>query len=116
MLCLVAFFTRFCIRGGKMVSTQKTENLAYHASRLLLLISLCGKPRNSSRRLDKLPGIEGRTLLAKLDFFLRYPGYLKLAAKILDVKVSNEEMGLATDEEVNSVESHMVRFLYGPWD
>jgi hypothetical protein len=60
--------------------TRTTENLAYHAGRLLLLISLCGKPRNMKSEI--LPGIEGRTLLAKLDFFLRYPSYLRRAGII----------------------------------
>jgi hypothetical protein len=99
-----------------MVSIQKTENLAYHASRLLLLISLCGKPRSPSVKSEKLPGIEGRTLLAKLDFFLRYPGYLKLAAKILNTKITDKDLGLAFNEDENTVESRMVRYLYGPWD
>lgn len=37
----------------------------FHASRLLLLLNLCGT--------NPGPGIEGRTKFAKLDFFLRYP-------------------------------------------
>src|SRR5437588_2238107 len=99
-----------------MASQRATENLAYHASRLLLLISLCGKPRKPTVKSEKLPGIEGRTLLAKLDFFIRYPVYLKRAAKLLHTEISDEDLGLATDEEMHSVESHMVRYLYGPWD
>lgn len=97
-----------------MPSKQTTENLAYHASRLLLLILLCGKPRNTTS--EKLPGIEGRTLLAKFDFFIRYPFYLRCAANILDKKVSDEDLGLATTAEEYSIESQMVRFFYGPWD
>jgi len=90
------------------------ENLAYHAARLLLLARFCGKPRRS--RSATLPGIEGRTLLAKLDFFLRYPVYLKKAAEILKKDFSAEDYGLVPDDEIRSVESHMVRYLYGPWD
>jgi hypothetical protein len=93
---------------------QTGETLAYHAARLLLLIRLCGKPRTG--RSATLPGIEGRTLLAKLDFFLRYPAYLKKAAEILKKDLVDEELGLVPDNEVHSVESHMVRYLYGPWD
>jgi hypothetical protein len=93
--------------------TRRDENLAYHAARLLILISLCGKPR--SGRSKKLPGIEGRTLLAKLDFFLRYPTYLKKATEILEKELSDEDLSL-TLYEVHSVESRMVRYLYGPWD
>ncbi|GHO65728.1 hypothetical protein KSC_046200 [Ktedonobacter sp. SOSP1-52] len=97
-----------------MASKRTTESLVYHASRLLLLISLCGKPQ--SKKNVELPGVEGRTLLAKLDFFLRYPAYLRNAAQILGIEVSDEDLGLSFSEEENSVESHMVRYLYGPWD
>ena len=93
---------------------QSDENIAYHAFRLLLLINYCGKPQQVTS--DTLPGIEGRTLLAKLDFFLRYPAYLRKAAKILEKQFSDEELGLVNDAEEKSVESRMVRYLYGPWD
>ena len=53
--------------------------------------------------------------MAKLDFFLRYPAYLRRAGIILGKLVSNADLGLATAED-KSVESHMVRYLYGPWD
>ncbi|MFX1476146.1 MAG: hypothetical protein ACFFCO_11805, partial [Promethearchaeota archaeon] len=84
------------------------------AARLLLLIRFCGKPRGG--RSATLPGIEGRTLLAKLDFFLRYPAYLKKAAEILNKDISGEDLGLVPDDEMRTVESRMVRYLYGPWD
>jgi hypothetical protein len=92
----------------------ESENLAYHSMRLLIIISICGKPQKSNKGI--LPGIEGRTLLAKLDFFLRYPSYLQKAAKILGKELTDAELGLITKEELNSVESHMVRYKYGPWD
>ena len=95
-------------------STQATENVAYHAARLLLLISYCGKPRGS--RATTTPAIAGRTLLAKLDFFLRYPSYLKRASKILRRNLSDEDVGLESESAGDSVESRMVRYLYGPWD
>ncbi len=90
------------------------ETLSYHAARLLLLFRFCGKPRRS--KFDVLPGIEGRTLLAKLDFFLRYPGYLKKASEILENKITDEDLGLVPDNELHTVESRMIRYLYGPWD
>jgi hypothetical protein len=93
---------------------HKEENLAYHAARLLLLMLLCGKPRGGSAA--TLPAIEGRTLLAKLDFFIRYPVYLKKAAELLKKEFSDKDFGLIPDNEVHSVESRMVRYLYGPWD
>lgn len=93
---------------------RANENLAYHAARLLLLIRFCGKPR--TKQSQQLPGVKGRTLLAKLDFFLRYPVYLKKAAEILKRDFSDEDFGLVPDDETRSVESRMVRYLYGPWD
>lgn len=97
-----------------MMYKKAIENVAYHASRLLLLILLCGKPRGKAT--EKLPGIEGRTLLAKLDFFIRYPFYLRRASTILGKNVSNEDLGLNIREEEQSIEAQMVRFFYGPWD
>lgn len=95
---------------------QNNENIAYHAARILLLITLCGTPR--SKQAKTLPGIEGRTLLAKLDFFLRYPAYLKRAAKILypEKEITDKDFGLLSNDELKSVESQMIRYLYGPWD
>lgn len=97
-----------------MASKGTTENLAYHAGRILLLILLCGKPKGKSP--EKLPGIEGRTLLAKLDFFLRYPAYLRQAAKLLNKEVSEYDLGLFSSGEEHSIEAQMIRFFYGPWD
>ncbi|MGW1659448.1 hypothetical protein [Streptomyces atratus] len=42
----------------------------FHAARLLLLIHLCGQQGSY---------IAGRTKFARLDFFLRYPGFLERA-------------------------------------
>jgi DNA-binding PadR family transcriptional regulator len=95
---------------------RRGENLAYHAARLLLLVAFCGKPRGKQAK--ALPGIEGRTLLAKLDFFLRYPLYLKKAAVIegRDAELTDEDYGMQPEVEMYSIESRMVRYLYGPWD
>ena len=85
------------------------ETLAYHAARLLVLIKQAGSPQTNPK---KRPAIRGRTLLAKFDFFVRYPVYLVRAARILRL-----DLGLAVSKpEANSVESRMVRYLYGPWD
>jgi hypothetical protein len=88
------------------------ETIAYHAARLLILLRYCGKPQG---RDDIAPGIASRTLLAKLDFFLRYPSYLKRARAILR-KVELKDAGLLAPPESNSIESRMIRYLYGPWD
>jgi hypothetical protein len=102
--------------GGYYVKlTDPTvESIAYHAARLLMLIAYCGKPR--SARSATLPAVEGRTLLAKLDFFLRYPNYLMKAAEILQKEVSGEDIGVTGESGAMSVESRMVRYRYGPWD
>lgn len=80
------------------------DNIPYHATRLTLLIALAGTP-----------SIEGRTKLAKLDFFVRYPSYLLKAAEIEGKLTIAEEV----KQIINSsptVESHMIRYKYGPWD
>ncbi|HEX8608385.1 MAG TPA: hypothetical protein VF679_07085 [Pedobacter sp.] len=72
------------------------ESLEFHAARLLLLLKYAGG-RNAK--------ITGRTKLAKMDFFLRYPTYL---AKALD---------LPTETKLKiRPESPMIRYKYGPWD
>jgi hypothetical protein len=68
-----------------------------HASRLLLLLLLCGV---SGR-------VEGLTKLAKLDFFVRYPEFFERIA---------QHLGQAVDSATHSIESAMIRHHYGPWD
>jgi len=72
-------------------------------ARLLLLITAFSHGNNS---------LEGRTKLAKLDFFLRYPTYFRRALQLRGaILTQNEE---AVDFE--DIESRMVRYRYGPWD
>lgn len=80
------------------------DNIPFHATRIVLLTFLAGTP-----------GIEGRTKLAKLDFFIRYPDYLLRAAEIEGKKTVVEEMKQIISSSP-SVESHMIRYKYGPWD
>jgi len=70
------------------------DSLELHAARIMLLLKYAGG-RTSS--------IVGRTKLAKLDFFIRYPSYLSKATG---------------NEYVDSVstDSPMIRYKYGPWD
>ena len=84
---------------------EEKQQVDYHAARLLLLIAYSGSP-------IKTPMIKGRTLLAKLDFFLRYPAYLGRAVKIR----TGKELDDLLDYEVKNVETRMVRYKYGPWD
>lgn len=56
--------------------------------------------------------LEGRTKLAKLDFFLRYPTYLRRAMSI------RGNLDVLPDDliEGESIDAQMVRYRYGPWD
>ncbi|MFF3412543.1 hypothetical protein ACFYW8_41690 [Streptomyces sp. NPDC002742] len=78
----------------------------FHATRLLLLIYLCGE--------EPGPYIEGRTKFAKLDFFVRYPGFLERAHAAMPEAVDAETAFLARDP--SEVEAPMIRYRYGPWD
>jgi hypothetical protein len=71
--------------------------LEFHASRLLLLLKLCGKSG----------GIDGLTKMAKLDFFVRYPDFFNSVC---------EKLGLCDSTYSKTVESSMIRYHYGPWD
>ncbi len=69
-------------------------------ARLLILRSIFSKNKKY---------IQGRTKLAKLDFFLRYPKFLNEALKVIGIPVEEE---LETDD----IETKMIRYRYGPWD
>lgn len=87
--------------SGKTLSSD--DLIEFHASRLLLLIQLCGIKDSKT----KTAKIEGLTKLAKLDFFVRYPTFFNKVAAHL-----NSTESIQSDD----VESKMVRFHYGPWD
>lgn len=72
-------------------------------ARLLILINAFSGGMNC---------LEGRTKLAKLDFFLRYPMYLK---KALEIRKPELRVEIDTSGE-NNIENKMVRYRYGPWD
>lgn len=77
-----------------------------HLSRILILLYTMGG-RNRTNP------INGITKLVKLDFLLRYPLYLEKA--LLTIGAKTEEIELL-EHERKSVESSMIRYLYGPWD
>jgi DNA-binding PadR family transcriptional regulator len=79
------------------VSLVADDVLEFHAARLLLLLKLCGKANR----------IDGLTKMAKLDFFVRYPRFFNIACI---------QLGIPDSDSQESIESSMVRFLYGPWD
>jgi len=86
-------------------SLTRCREIEYHASRILMLIRFAGSPFDD-------PRIRGRTLIAKLDFFLRYPKYLSKANEI-----RMQEMRIEFSEyELENVETRMIRYKYGPWD
>lgn len=76
--------------------------LDFHAARLLVLLEICGAGDRSRR-------IDGRTKLAKLDFFLRYPRFLREAHSTLGI----DEASSVPETEL---EAPMIRYRYGPWD
>ncbi len=73
--------------------------------RLLLLIDAFSNQQE---------GLQGRTKLAKLDFLLRYPEFLKRALQAKSVDVGDDEQ--ASFVEPNPIEQRMVRYRFGPWD
>lgn len=77
-----------------LLSDDITE---FHAARILLLVKLCGQGNT----------IDGLTKMAKLDFFVRYPKFFEVACK---------ELGKDYKVQHGNIDSHMVRFHYGPWD
>jgi hypothetical protein len=82
-----------------------TETTDYHIARLLILL-LAFSPRGGT--------LDGLTKLAKLDFLVRYPVFLE---RLMDARHLTWPAGLAPDQpERRAVESHMIRYKYGPWD
>jgi len=86
------------------------NDLAYHQSRVLLLIAAVSAKKDHASKLD------GLTKLAKLDFLVRYPA---LAPDVLD-DLDPEDARLHTTDldraEPTVVDDPMVRYKYGPWD
>jgi len=75
-----------------------------HTARLLLLLNALTENDGA---------VEGLTKLAKLDFLLRYPVMLARALKAKGHAVRDVQL---EDHELQSVESEMVRYRFGPWD
>lgn len=88
-------------------ATSKLEQKdSLHMARLLLLL------RAAAGRKGIKP-VEGITKLVKLDFLVRYPGYLERALRRLDM---DPELARILPHERNTIESSMIRYRYGPWD
>jgi hypothetical protein len=81
------------------------DSIDFHAARLLVLLRRCGEG-------DRYV-IGGRTKLAKLDFFVRYPSFLERARDQLRAEGAPLSAWQARGAEV---EAPMIRYRYGPWD
>lgn len=82
------------------------DSTDFHAARLLILLLRCGEGRTNR--------IAGRTKLAKLDFFVRYPAFLETARNTLIA--SQREPASRWHASGAEVEAPMIRYRYGPWD
>jgi len=88
------------------IETEQSDQL--HEARLLLLL------RHAATRGEGT--VAGITKLAKLDFLLRYPMYFQ---RIVDSLNKSRKRKIKLDierHEMETVESKMIRFRYGPWD
>ena len=87
------------------------DDLAYHQTRVLLLVAAVAATDGHNRKLD------GLTKLAKLDFLTRYPA---LGPVVLDnLSDSDKRLHLEKDSSgmsATDVEAPMTRYKYGPWD
>ncbi|WP_224763395.1 hypothetical protein [Salinibacterium sp. ZJ70] len=86
------------------------EDLAYHQTRVLLLVAAVSSTDGHARKLD------GLTKLAKLDFLTRYPG---LASVVLPSLASMQDRLHLSESEIlkpTDVADPMIRYKYGPWD
>jgi hypothetical protein len=94
------------VRSARFDSPLDVDDVPeFHAARLMLLLGICGEGRTHLLR--------GRTKLAKLDFFVRYPTFLESALRTLRGRGRTHVRYAAGDEDV---EAAMVRYHYGPWD
>lgn len=85
--------------------TDLVDLRADNEARLLVLID-----GFSGRDLNQ--GIAGRTKLAKLDFLLRYPEFLRRLIQVRGVDADPGEDPWLT----GAVERSMIRYKFGPWD
>ncbi|MEU2190879.1 hypothetical protein ACH49A_06475 [Micromonospora sediminicola] len=77
-------------------------------ARLLLLVDTFSRKSGGPLRV-----LEGRVKLAKLDFLLRYPHYLRRV--LIDRGVAAADLAVLDTDEA-PLDTRMVRYRYGPWD
>ena len=81
------------------------NNDNFHISRILILLKHLGGKNNKE--------LDGITKLVKLDFLLRYPKCLEKVAKELNFDLIESALN---KNELQNIESKMIRYKYGPWD
>lgn len=92
-----------CWIGDWQVQIESFQPTFEGEARILLLVDEFSSGKSC---------LEGRIKLAKLDFFLRYPKYLRRALVLRGI--SDEETAVVTCSE--DIDTKMVRYRFGPWD
>jgi len=103
--------TSFVVDETPLEFFDPDDSVEFHASRLLFLLQYCSVDIFDGQ----MTGIKGRTKLAKLDFFLRYPVYLEQALCAPEFEYLHIDFHLEECER-HSIEAKMIRYKYGPWD
>ena len=86
------------------------DDLAYHQSRVLLLVcAVAAEPGNAGK-------LDGLTKLAKLDFLVRYPALSPIVLDNLETSDPGLHLGESDLSDPTVVSDPMVRYKYGPWD
>jgi hypothetical protein len=80
--------------------------------RLLLLL------KAAAGRGPRAKPLEGIMKLAKMDFLLRYPNILVRALNAIGESKKSASDAAATipEQDRDTIEAHMIRFRFGPWD
>ena len=84
----------------------------FNESRLLLLL------KAAAGRGPTAKPLEGIMKMAKMDFLLRYPNILVRALNAIGESKKSARDAAATipEQDRDTIESHMIRFRFGPWD
>jgi hypothetical protein len=86
---------------------EQYRSLPESEGRILILIDeFSGSPKRPRV-------LEGRVKLAKLDFLIRYPQYLKRMLRYRNVP---DDEWVSLSSETNPLQDRMIRYRYGPWD
>jgi hypothetical protein len=94
--------------GGGEARRDRYRPTREAEARLLLLVDAFSRKSGGTLRT-----LEGRVKLAKLDFLLRYPHYLRRV--LIDRGVAGADL-VALDVDDAPLDARMVRYRYGPWD